>query len=201
MLIPIGDKEAYLATRPSFYDAPFLLKLENKVKLASRNEVTLFTTIPIYFEIVLQLNRDTVLLDTVVDDRIPKSFQGAVIDGFVCNLHHGPVYSDLETIPPQENKAIIALQLLNNDTQTHEITKLLIRKEHMGLYEHETRLFTNSVRISLLSNQHIDVLYSGESIRRDAKALRPIAEHKISHSLLGLLPGVTRRKLARYYGL
>jgi len=201
MQIPVGDQEVHLATRPSFYDAPFLLKLKSKVKLSSRNEITLLTTVPIYFEIVLHLNRDTVLLDAIVDDRIPKAFQGAVIDGFVCNLHHSSVYSDIETIPPLENVAILSLKLFNKDTQTHDITKLLVRKEDLGLYEHETRLLTNNIEISLLPSQHIDVFYSGESIRKDAKALRPISEHKSSHALLGLLPRGTRRKLARYYGL
>lgn len=200
-LIPVTGSQAAVSIRPMLYREPCLLKFGKKIELLPQEKVTFYSYLPLYWEVVLSSATNDVVLDGIVDASIAKSFQGAVTDGTVCNLHHTPIYSDPDSMPPEPNKAILPLQVVNRDLVPHEITKLLVRKVDLGLFMWEGQLYTNNVRITLLTNQQIDVVYSDRTMKKKADVLVPVKEHETSHTLLGLLPGITRRKIARYYGL
>jgi hypothetical protein len=200
-LVPVTGSDAAVSIRPMLYREPCLLKFEKKIELLPREKVTFYSYLPLHWEVVLSSAANEVVLDCIIDSSMAKSFHGAVTDGTVCNLQHTPVYSDSDLMPAEPNKAILPLQVGNRDLVPHEITKLLVRKIDLGLFMWEGRIYTNNVRITLLTNQQIDVVYSDRTMKKKADVLVPVKEHETSHTLLGLLPGITRRKIARYYGL
>lgn len=196
----LREIDAKFFLKPSFYDKPFTIKFLSKVELAKSEEISFFVKLPIYHDLILQTPSKKITLFSTKVANLNLTSLGKVTKAIICYLKQSEVSFDYSEMTTGFEEAIIPLRIANKNSELHELTKIVIYHENLGIFAKNERLFTNEIKITLLREEEISLTYSSKTAVQEAKNLIPVKEEKINQSFFALLPGIGKRGAAKDYG-
>ncbi len=199
-LFALKESKATICLKPTFYDKPFTIKFLNKVELAKSEKISFFTKLPIYHELILKTSSKVIILGTTKSAKLDLTTLGEVTKAVLCYFNLSEIGFEHSEMTTSFEEALIPLNITNKNEELHELTKVIIYHDHLGIFAKEEKLFTNEIKITLLREDEIGLTYSSKTVIPDVKTLIPTKEAKINHNFLSLLPGLGKRGAAKDYG-
>ncbi|KAA3596132.1 MAG: DUF432 domain-containing protein [Calditrichaeota bacterium] len=199
-IFALKESKATICLKPAFYDRPFTIKFLNKIELAKVERITFFVKLPIYHDLVLKVSNKTIILGSTKSLKLNLTSLGEVTKAVLCYFKQSEIGFDHSEMITDFAEALIPLSITNKNEELHELTKVIIYHENLGIFAKDEKLFTNEIKITLLREEEISLTYSSRTVVSDSNNLISAKEEKINHSFFSLLPGIGKRGAAKDYG-
>lgn len=199
-IFALKDSKVQISLQPAFYDKPFTIKFLNKIELAKAEKITFFTKLPIYHNLVLNASNKTIILGSTKLLNLNLTSLGEVTKTVLCYFSQSEIGFKHSEMTTNLEEVLIPLSIMNQNEEFHELTKVIIYKDNLGIFAQDEKLFTNEIKITLLREEEISLTYSSKTVVSESVKLIPAKEVKINHSFFSLLPGIGKRDAAKDYG-
>lgn len=161
--------------QPAFADLPLIVQSEYLLKVSPRNQIQVFSRIPIWISI--SLANDNYQLIELPVTKMSKTWFGTPIEGELCYHTTTKARRDLSQLKPEPYLVSCPITISNKSSETLDFESFCFRVERLGIYKHEDTLWADETQITYHGiDQHSDVIMTGklpEDIDKQMQLTKP----------------------------
>ena len=142
-----GEKDVKLRFRPAFPDRPVIIRPRAALNLSPRAKAMFYVGIPAFIELTAHSEGQYEVLHSWPSDPPSNTWHGTPISGTLC--YSVKTRARRQYVPDdwQEMSIISTIEIANSGTHMLPFERLFFETGHLGVFEHQGRLWANHARI------------------------------------------------------
>jgi len=164
---------------PTFPDRPLVVKTRIPVIVPPLTNVELYVNFPIWLEVSVLQKSEYYALDTIVPSTLSNTWYGTQYEGQLCYALRSRARRSLEDLTDEPLRAVCLFKISNHAEESLPVEKIRIDPAHLSLYQHKSRLWTNSITVTFKGKEEHSELNYEDSPPKELKNPTLVREAEI----------------------
>ncbi len=171
--VVLTELEGYtLVALPDYLDLPVLIRFEEPLKVPVDTRTTLYTLLPVQYEIFVEKGNHRILLGSLSPLDLQTSWEGPPTEGELAYYFLAPVFRTLTADRIPAGTVALPLELYNASGTEQVLDHLMVDSYQLSLYEREGLLVAEVVEVHMVRDGGIEIRYTDRAPDKKAREIR-----------------------------
>lgn len=143
-----SDENAEISAVPAMPDKPLVVRPDSPIRIPRGNQVTFFVSVPIWLRFYVGTGKKRVMLTEEPTVVLSKTWFGDPTIGELCYALRTGASRTLDGIKLGAHRCVCPILIKNSSDHELDFEKLCIRTPHVNIFQGDTRLWSEEIRVS-----------------------------------------------------